>query len=490
MEKAQTTTQKRKMPWDDDPRLGRYIDDNALFVLDSMARGHLVGKNASHFFFLASLHSLEWDHKTLIKFLIRIAEEYGIELKNFTTMTYAFSEEYEKDLFDPKTNQVFPDYEEEFKKYSDELNQFEKYKKEHGFTDDDLFPVRGKSILVPPRQLVHYEGAYKWALDEIKKKPQSSDGKLLSKIFADKFDLADLKEAIKISDRMLPINEPEDSEQFMAKRICNDIVDWASFEVEPEKQTFEVLRKDMDDYLEKFINNALKIGPTEKRVGKILVLQNPNIYTFNKHRELFFKRFQTMQENYGDTFSFENPFDQIPIPFEFEKGNEESIRLRYAARQFLFIHTVFAFEKLGYIKVLSLGNNWHWSEQVTDLRDVTKIQLLPPFFKELGVEPKRTNLYFDDDKSRLYIRGIEIKIQKNSDQYHALRVMFADQKELAQEWFFDDIAERIDRSRPQERVKRYYNAIYQVGLKLMAKGFPDFFITTKYAAKIDPKRLS
>ena len=118
---------------------------------------------------------------------------------------------------------------------------------------------------------------------------------------------------------MLPINEPEDSEQFMAKRICNDIVDWASFEVEPEKQTFEVLRKDMDDYLEKFINNALKIGPTEKRVGKILVLQNPNIYTFNKHRELFFKRFQTMQENYGDTFSFENPFDQIPIPFEFEK---------------------------------------------------------------------------------------------------------------------------------------------------------------------------
>src|SRR3989338_4342386 len=205
MEKTQTTPKKWKMPWEDDPRLGRYIDDNALFVLESVVRGRLVGKNASNYFFTASWHPLEWDIKTLVKFLVRAAEEYDIEVKNFATMTYAFVEEYEKDLFNPKTDQVLPDYKEEFKKYSNELDQFEKYKKEHGFTDDDLFSVKGKSILVPPRQPVHYEGAYKWALDQIKRKPQSTEGKLFSKIFADKLDLTDLKEAIKISDRILAI---------------------------------------------------------------------------------------------------------------------------------------------------------------------------------------------------------------------------------------------------------------------------------------------
>jgi hypothetical protein len=136
MKTAQATTQKHKLPWDDDPRLGRFIDDNALFVLESVARGHLVGRSASNFFFYAAFQPLEWDHKTLVKFLIKTAEEYGIELKNFATMTYAFAEEYEKDLFDPKTNRVYPDYEEDFKRYADELAGFEKYKKS---TDSKIF---------------------------------------------------------------------------------------------------------------------------------------------------------------------------------------------------------------------------------------------------------------------------------------------------------------------------------------------------------------
>ena len=98
----QTTPQKRTMPWDDDPRLGRYIDDNALFMLDAVSRGHLSGKHASYHFFLASAQPLEWDHKMQIKFLLRIADEYGFELNKFSTMTYAFAEEYEESIFDEK----------------------------------------------------------------------------------------------------------------------------------------------------------------------------------------------------------------------------------------------------------------------------------------------------------------------------------------------------------------------------------------------------
>lgn len=495
METAQTTIQKRKLPWDDDPRLGRYIDDNALFVLNSVAREHLSGKNASYYFFIASWHPLEWNIKTLVKFLIRVAEEYGFALKNFSTITHAFAEEYEKDLFDPKTNQPLPEYEEAFKKYFKELEQFEKYKKKHGLKDifEDIgAPIKGgpaikdRSIFVPPKQPRDYEGAYKWALDEIKKKPQTAEGKLFSKIFSDKFGLADLKEAIKISDRILAINEPEDSKRFYAKKIFNDIVNWTSFEVEPDKQITEALRKSLNDYLEKFVNNELKMASRERRIGEVFVLQNQNIYTFNKHKALMLERLREMHENYGSTFVFENPFEQI-MPSD--RDDKENLKQRYAARQFLFKHAILAFEKLGYIRILSLGNNWHWSEEIEDFRDTAKIQLLPLILKELGVEPKRTNLYFDDDKSRLFIRGTQIKIQKFSDQYHALRIIFASPKEVGQEWFFSEMAEKYD-SEADIDDKKFYNAVYQVGLKAKTEGFSDFFITTRQSAKINPKYLS
>ncbi len=263
-------------------------------------------------------------------------------------------------------------------------------------------------------------------------------------------------------------------------------MNWTSFEVEPDKQTTETLRRDLNDYLEKFINNEIKMASREKRVGEVLVLQNPNIYTFNKHKALMLERLRGMHENYGSTFAFENPFDEIRF---IEGVDAENIRERYAARQFLFMHTVFTFEKLGYIKILSLGNNWHWSAMNDDnLKYYAKIQLLPPIFKELGVEPKQSNLYFDEDKSRLFIRGAEIKIRKFSDQYHALRIIFSNPKEVGQEWFFSEIAERVDSFNSND--KRYYNAIYQIGLKAKTEGFPDFFITTRQSAKINQKYLS
>ncbi len=196
MDKTRTILQEKKLPWDDDPRLGHYIDDNALFVLESVTRGHLIGRNASNFFFIASYKPLEWDHKTLIKFLIRVVEEYGIELKNFATMTYAFAEEYEKPTFDEKTGKPFAGLEKAWEKYSKEYKKYEECRKKHNLKPDDFF---SRECPFPIQSRI-YGGAYKWALDEIKKKPQTAEGRMFSKIFSDKFGLPDLKEALKISE--------------------------------------------------------------------------------------------------------------------------------------------------------------------------------------------------------------------------------------------------------------------------------------------------
>ena len=98
--------QKKKLQWDDDPRIGHYIDDNALYVLNNISRGRFVASSTSYRFFFESCKPFEWKHKTMIKFLIRASEEYGIELKNFETMTYAFAEEYEQPIFDEKTGKL------------------------------------------------------------------------------------------------------------------------------------------------------------------------------------------------------------------------------------------------------------------------------------------------------------------------------------------------------------------------------------------------
>ena len=57
---------------------------------------------------------------------------------------------------------------------------------------------------------------------------------------------------------------------------------------------------------------------------------------------------------------------------------------------------------------------------------------------------KNDQLDFDPERARLYVKGYEIKIQKFSDQYHLLRIIFENPQETPQEWFFSDIAERTD----------------------------------------------
>jgi len=91
-------TKKKSLPWIDDPRKGVYIDDGALFVLHLIANGFLA-RIGSDNFALSMRTPIEWSHEEMLKFLIKVAEEYDFELSDFSTMTYAFTEDYEKDLF-------------------------------------------------------------------------------------------------------------------------------------------------------------------------------------------------------------------------------------------------------------------------------------------------------------------------------------------------------------------------------------------------------
>lgn len=188
-----------------------------------------------------------------------------------------------------------------------------------------------------------------------------------------------------------------------------------------------------------------------------------------------------MQDDFGDILTIENKFEERFPNLEYPEA--DYIRKRYENRSFLFIHILLAFVKQELIKLSYLGSNWNYHEDRM-LAYTAKIEIMPKFTNENFSK----KLHFDKDKSRFYVQGKEIKILKFKDEYHTLRVMFENTEELNREWFFSEIAERVDEANMND--KKYYNAIYQLKLKLAKKGINDFFITTKQSVKINSEYLS
>ena len=79
-----------------------------------------------------------------------------------------------------------------------------------------------------------------------------------------------------------------------------------------------------------------------------------------------------------------------------------------------------------------------------------------------------------------------VKIQKFSDQYHLLRILFKDE---LKDWQFSEIAELID-SEKAFKWKNLYNSANEIKKKIAIEtGIKDFFITTTQSIKINEKYL-
>ena len=104
--------------------------------------------------------------------------------------------------------------------------------------------------------------------------------------------------------------------------------------------------------------------------------------------------------------------------------------------------------------------------------------------------PAILSTQFDAASSRLHVKGENVEIRRVSDQYDLLRVIFEEQQEIGKEWFFDEIADKVDAAQSGKRNKKYYNAAYQINRKLAEKGLKNFFILNAHSAKITPHYLA
>ncbi len=438
---------------------GKYIDDNSLYVYQSLARGRFSSIDPAMNFLL--FRPFEWNDTDFVAFILAVSKEYDFEIKNIKTNFLPIEEEYEVAYTDAdgQVNVI-------------RVAQYQKMVAEAMMKHD---------MKKPFKQPKWYEGAYKWILDLKEKEDKREEIELFDRFFTDTATVADIERVLIYANRTVPQYGDMDTELHMSKDIFEKILTWTTFIVDITPKQKVQLVADIEFYMEEFMAEKLKRNPTHsKKVGNTLVSQSNNILTFKKHSLLFREYLQKMEDDFGKTITIENTFEDR---FSHQYPSVEDIRKRYLERNFFFMHILFAFEKLDFLKIITLSSNWDYREDEL-LTYQAKVELLPAFFNENMTK----KVYFDTDKARLYVWGKETKLLKFKDEYHTLRVMFENPKDLAQEWFFSEIAEKVDDSNPTN--KKYYNAIYQIRLKLEKQGINDFFITTKQSVKIDKKYLS
>ena len=354
---------------------GQFIDDNALYILYFVSKGIFSHNSKSTDPQLSFLyfHPFEWTSIDFISFLISVCREYGPKIENTQTLFGAVRDEYE--------------------------------------------------VSFEPRK---YRGAYKWILELQEKEPKREEVVLFNKFLKNTVNVDDLERALIYADRIAPVYKDEKSELWLSKNLFRKILDYTSFSVILNSKSENKLKKDIENYINAFVQGKLIRSRKSKHIGGTSVVQSQNVFTFKKHSLLFREYLQKMYEDFGKDVIIENVFeDRFPNS---EYPDAEFLRKRYAERNFYFIHILLAFAKQGLLKIVYMGSNWNFHEDEM-LTYQAKIELLPAFFNE----ELRKKLYFDEDKARFYVQGKEIKLLKFKDEYHTLRIMFEDPKELPKE---------------------------------------------------------
>lgn len=229
------------------------------------------------------------------------------------------------------------------------------------------------------------------------------------------------------------------------------------------------LKRKLDDYIQKFINGELLIADT-------------NYFNFQKQRQLFIKLIRDMKalEEYGINFIITNR-DNTLNPF-------------YKSDSTLFIHTIYALEYLGYLRVLNLDFSGA-SEYYPDY----KVNILPSeSFKEFIYQdfkkenPKTVIEWYDEKKWVLTFSWKKILISKSWKETDASLLIktllksewddYLHNDEIFEDWGFNE----TDISKASK------NKIYFAGQKInkdiqLATLIEDFLDVATTKVRINPK---
>jgi len=225
-------------------------------------------------------------------------------------------------------------------------------------------------------------------------------------------------------------------------------------------------------------------------------------YTFSKTLDLYYKEKEIFEDK-KKTELWASWNNLVLVYLTIFRGREEFEKLKKDARDFLKAWNFGLL--LDEMRTIRDGNRLLGTKSTSGpiffiknnyISHATRIHNY--LIKELSKEEEKKETKedrvkykssFDEAKGVLTIGNKEIKIKKFTDQYHLLRIIFENQNEIYQEWFFSEISEKYD-SEADLPDKKFYNATYQLKQKIAREtGIKDFFITTTQSFKINPKYL-
>jgi hypothetical protein len=237
---------------------------------------------------------------------------------------------------------------------------------------------------------------------------------------------------------------------------------------ELSSDNFEKLYRPIGVYLSKFINNELGI------VDRSFLR-----FEFQKKKLIKFINDNQFIEKYGKNFVIEyKPFEDGPAP------------------DFLFVHTLFAFEILGYIE---LKGFW-FRKMMTDADYFANIVVTDLLIDEMNKEFQKENpdtlvTNLNDEKGILTFMGKEVEISKNGKETDSLALARTLCKQEHQNYVYnDEIFEDWGYS-IEDAKNASKNKIYHAGQKInqivqLATGIEDFIEVSTTRARINPKYRS
>ena len=239
---------------------------------------------------------------------------------------------------------------------------------------------------------------------------------------------------------------------------------------------FEIKDEDISKVVE-FLNIYI-----EKFIDDKLLTENQNFYNF-KNQEERIEFFLKENLKFGKNFII--------------KYDPEDIILKDDA--FLFIHTLLAFEKLGYLKIEELYT-FFWGENPKDhAKDYkAKVSLNDLFYSDYYNESENKIIIHNEGSGRiefvdkiLFFKNKQFNFSNSPNQYELLGTLF---KDIQKEWNYDEIEEDWDPTCYEERLKqkdywkRFYNSAKEINKKIAIEtGIKDFLLMDTKQVKVNTR---
>jgi len=284
----------------------------------------------------------------------------------------------------------------------------------------------------------------------------------------------------------------EDNQKKLSRLIFENV------EIQLVLKDTKRLEEYLNQYLNYYKNDQLK-GLSRKGLTKSFFSSgyaddiNKSFYGYKRQKDILVKHIGDVYNEYQrKDLEITNPYIEPEYIGDDKIGTVKikPVEENKERDSFLFVHTMIALEKEGY---LTINEYSYGTKEMFDLYDrgfLFEIILnsIPDEVLIANNDSKKENtVYFDNESSKIIYNGEEVKITKGKDIYYAIKYLL-ERSDVYEECFYDEIRDNSELNDGKQRTdKNIYDALMQFNKRLINKGIDDLFVINFHSIKIRNK---